>query len=41
VRELGRTGVEVTELGFGAAPLGGLFAEVSTEQAQGALAAVS
>lgn len=36
---LGRTGVEVTRLGFGGGPLGGLFAPLDDETAAGALAA--
>ncbi|MFW5418232.1 aldo/keto reductase [Nocardiopsis sp. CNT-189] len=36
---LGRSGVEVTELGFGGGPLGGLFTPVSEEDAAAALAA--
>nr|WP_042189000.1 aldo/keto reductase [Kibdelosporangium sp. MJ126-NF4]CEL18595.1 L-fuco-beta-pyranose dehydrogenase [Kibdelosporangium sp. MJ126-NF4]CTQ98080.1 L-fuco-beta-pyranose dehydrogenase (EC 1.1.1.122) [Kibdelosporangium sp. MJ126-NF4] len=35
---LGRTDVEVTELGFGGGPLGGLFAPLDDETAAGALA---
>jgi D-threo-aldose 1-dehydrogenase len=36
---LGRTGVDVTELGFGGGPLGGLFAPLDDATAAGALAA--
>jgi len=36
-RRLGGSNVQVTELGFGAAPLGNLFAPLSDEDAQGAL----
>ncbi|MER6141134.1 aldo/keto reductase [Streptomyces sparsogenes] len=36
---LGRSAVEVTELGFGGGPLGGLFAALDDETAAGALAA--
>ncbi|GAA1075516.1 aldo/keto reductase [Nocardiopsis composta] len=36
---LGRSGVEVTELGFGGGPLGGLFSPVGEEDAAAALAA--
>lgn len=36
-RTVGRTGVEVTEMGFGGAPLGDLFEAVSESQAQGTL----
>lgn len=35
---LGRTGVQITELGFGGGPLGGLFDAVDHDAAQGALA---
>ena len=38
-RQLGKTGVRVTEFGFGAAPLGELFEPVSAEQAQATLQA--
>ncbi|MFI6306622.1 aldo/keto reductase [Amycolatopsis thailandensis] len=38
-RRLGRTDVEVTRLGFGGGPLGGLFAPLDDETAAGALAA--
>jgi D-threo-aldose 1-dehydrogenase len=38
-REIGRTGVAVTRLMFGGAPIGGLFAPVSEEQAAATLAA--
>lgn len=38
-RRLGRTEVEVTRLGFGGGPLGGLFAPLDDETAAGALAA--
>ncbi len=38
-RRLGRTAVEVTRLGFGGGPLGGLFAPLDDETAAGALAA--
>ena len=38
-RRLGRSGVEVTELGFGGGPLGGLFAPLDDDTAAGALAA--
>jgi D-threo-aldose 1-dehydrogenase len=38
-RRLGRSTVEVTELGFGGGPLGGLFAPVDDDSAAGALAA--
>ncbi|MCQ8836046.1 aldo/keto reductase [Streptomyces malaysiensis] len=33
-RRIGRTGVHVTELGFGSAPIGNLYAAVDDEQAQ-------
>jgi D-threo-aldose 1-dehydrogenase len=33
-RRIGRTGVQVTELGFGSAPIGNLYAAVSDEQAE-------
>jgi D-threo-aldose 1-dehydrogenase len=33
---LGRTTVQVTELGFGGAPIGNLYAPVSDEQARAA-----
>ncbi|WP_108662853.1 aldo/keto reductase [Acuticoccus kandeliae] len=36
-RELGRTGVDVTVLGLGTAPLGGLLSDVADEAALGAL----
>jgi D-threo-aldose 1-dehydrogenase len=36
-REIGRTGLHVTPLGFGGAPLGNLFAEVADSDARGAL----
>ena len=38
-RRLGRTAVEVTELGFGGGPLGGLFAPLDDDTAAQALAA--
>ncbi len=38
-KRLGNTGVEVTRLGFGGGPLGGLFAPLDDETAAGALAA--
>ncbi|EME60876.1 aldo/keto reductase [Amycolatopsis decaplanina] len=38
-RRLGRTDVEVTRLGFGGGPLGGLFAPLDDDTAAGALAA--
>ncbi|NKB68244.1 MAG: aldo/keto reductase [Candidatus Latescibacteria bacterium] len=38
-RKLGRTGVELTELSFGSAPLGNLFVEVGEEEAQQTLGA--
>ncbi|WP_151772219.1 aldo/keto reductase [Streptomyces abyssomicinicus] len=38
-RRLGRTEVEVTELGFGSGPLGGLYEPLDDETAAGALAA--
>ena len=38
-REVGSTGTYVTEFGFGAAPLGDLFAALSEETAQGVLQA--
>src|SRR5439155_329626 len=38
-RELGRTGVALTQLGFGGAPLGELFAKVSEADAEATLAA--
>ncbi|MEU9580633.1 aldo/keto reductase [Streptomyces chilikensis] len=38
-RRLGRTTVEVTELGFGSGPLGGLYRPLDDETAAGALAA--
>jgi hypothetical protein len=37
---LGHSSVEVTELGFGGGPLGGLFAALDDDTAAGALAAV-
>lgn len=37
-RTMGRTGIEVTEVGFGGAPLGELFETVSEEQSQATLA---
>jgi D-threo-aldose 1-dehydrogenase len=37
--ELGRSGVEVTELGFGAAPIGNLYAPLDDGTADGAMAA--
>ena len=36
-REVGSTGIYVTEFGFGAAPLGDLFVPLSEETAQGVL----
>jgi D-threo-aldose 1-dehydrogenase len=39
VSRLGRCTVEVTELGFGGGPLGGLFAPVDDDAAADALAA--
>ena len=39
LRPLGRTGVELTQLGFGAAPLGELFARVGEEKAEETLGA--
>lgn len=36
-RTLGRTGLEVSVLGFGSAPLGNLYREISDEQARGAV----
>lgn len=39
LRELGRTGLKVTELGFGAAPLGNLFRPLPDETAGATLAA--
>ncbi len=41
VSQLGRSTVEVTELGFGGGPLGGLFAPVDDDAAADALAARS
>jgi D-threo-aldose 1-dehydrogenase len=38
-RKLGRTGLDVTELGFGSAPLGNLFRPLSDETARATLAA--
>jgi D-threo-aldose 1-dehydrogenase len=38
-RALGRAALEVSELGFGAAPLGGLYTEVSEEDAEAAIGA--
>jgi D-threo-aldose 1-dehydrogenase len=38
-RPIRHTGVEVTELGFGAAPIGNLYREISDEQAHGAVSA--
>ena len=38
-RTVGRTGVEVTEMGFGGAPLGDLFEAVSESQSQDTLQA--
>ncbi len=38
-RRLGRSGVEVTRLGFGGAPLGNLFSVVADDTAEGALEA--
>ena len=37
-RPLGRTGIEVSEVGFGGAPLGELFEPVPEDQAQATLA---
>lgn len=37
---LGKSKVQVTELGFGGGPLGGLFAPLDDETAAGALEAV-
>jgi D-threo-aldose 1-dehydrogenase len=37
--EIGKTGLQVTKLGFGGAPLGGLFESVRDEDARGALSA--
>lgn len=39
LRKLGRTGLEVTELGFGSAPLGNLFRLLADEAARATLAA--
>jgi D-threo-aldose 1-dehydrogenase len=39
VRQLGRTGVEVTQLGFGGATIGGLFEPAAEDQAHATLAA--
>ena len=39
VNKLGRTSVEVTELGFGSGPLGGLFEPLDDDTAAGALKA--
>jgi D-threo-aldose 1-dehydrogenase len=39
LRDLGRTGLKVTELGFGTAPLGNLFRPLSDESARATLAA--
>lgn len=39
LRELGTTGLKVTELGFGSAPLGNLFRPLADETAQATLAA--
>jgi D-threo-aldose 1-dehydrogenase len=39
IRRVGRTGVEVTELGFGGGPLGGLFTALDEATAAGALTA--
>jgi aryl-alcohol dehydrogenase-like predicted oxidoreductase len=36
-RQLGRTGLRVTEVGLGAAPLGNLYNEISDEQARATL----
>ena len=36
---LGRTGIEVTRLGFGATAIGGMYTEVSDAQATDAVAA--
>lgn len=36
---LGRSAVEVTEMGFGGGPLGGLFAPLDDDTAAGALSA--
>ena len=41
LRPLGRTGLSVTELGFGTAPLGNLFRPLSEEDARATLAGVS
>jgi D-threo-aldose 1-dehydrogenase len=38
-RRIGTTGLSVTEVGFGGGPIGGLFQEVTSEDAQAALAA--
>ena len=37
LRNLGKTAVHVTEIGFGAAPLGNLFAVVTEQDAQASL----
>jgi len=37
LRELGRTGVKVSSVGFGASPLGNVFGTVSEEQANAAV----
>ena len=36
-REIGRTGVQVTEYGFGGAPLGNLYAPIAEDEARGLL----
>lgn len=38
-RPIGRTGIEVTVMGFGGAPLGNLYAAIPDEEARGALSA--
>ena len=39
LRDLGQTGLHVTELGFGTAPLGNLFRPLSDDSARATLAA--
>ena len=39
-RSIGATGVEITQLGFGAATLGNLFAPVDDDDSRAAMAAV-
>jgi D-threo-aldose 1-dehydrogenase len=41
VNRIGRTDVRVTAVGFGSAPIGNLYSEVSDETARGAVEAAS